>query len=85
MTPIMRNEAVCQVSTLLILLEGCLLKASPVALDANTTHFMIYIERIFLFSLSWSIGGLLPEIDRHGFDRELRVMSLVSMPPKVGF
>ena len=85
MKPIMHIEAVCQVSTLLILLEGCLLKASPVALDANTTRFMIYIERVFLYSLSWSLGGLLQENERHGFDRELRVMSPVSMPPKVNF
>lgn len=81
--PVMHNETVCQVSTLLTLLEGCMLKAGLASADATSAPAALHMERIFLYCLSWSLGGLLHEKGRPAFDAELRAMSPAAMPPKV--
>lgn len=39
------------------------------------------LERLFLYCLCWSLGGLLSERDRPGFDAELRAIGS-NLPPK---
>ena len=69
--PVMSNEAVCQVGTLMTLLNGCLLKS----VNANETLDGAHYERIFLYCLAWAVGGLLDVKDRPAFDTELRTLS----------
>ena len=45
---------------------------------------VVHLERIFLYCLAWSLGGLLHERDRLSFDIELRAISPSAMPTKVG-
>ena len=50
--------------------------------DATHMHMdKKHIERIFVFSMAWALGGLLEEIDREKFDKHLR-MSCLDMPPE---
>ena len=73
----MEIESVCQISTLLTLLEGSLSKV-------QTNMFpVLHLERVFLYCVSWGLGGLLHEDDRYAFDSLLRVISPLAMPPKV--
>ena len=74
---IMENETICQISTLLALLEGCLSRVK------SNTSSVYQMEQIFLYCLSWSLGGLLHENDRNAFDALLRTISPDAMPPKV--
>jgi len=39
------------------------------------------LERLFLYCLTWSLGGLLSEAERPAFDGELRNFAS-NMPPK---
>ena len=71
--PMLHNEVVCQVGTLLTLLDSVLAKSAAAAAgDAGAAAGM---ERVFLFSLAWSLGGLLDSRDRAAFDAELRTQS----------
>eukprot|EP00887_Chlorella_sp_A99_P001633 scaffold8.g1633.t1 len=87
--PVMHNEQVCQVNTLLTLLSGVLKPAggeggsgsgsgaggaAPAAPDRY--------ERLFLYCAAWSLGGLLDGKDRPLFDAQMRGLS-VQMPPKL--
>ncbi len=49
--------------------------------DAHETLSEAKLERIFIFCLTWSLGGLLSERDRAGFDAELRSIG-ANLPPK---
>ena len=69
----LHNEAVCQVGTLLTLLDSVL--AATGAAAAGDAGAAAGIERAFLFSLAWSIGGLLDSKDRAAFDAELRAQA----------
>lgn len=83
--PVMHNETVCQVNTLLTLLEGSLQSAaeSPAA-ATDPAAAAAHMERIFIYCLTWSLGGLLHENDRPAFDSELRnLASAAIMPAKV--
>lgn len=83
--PVMHNETVCQVNTLLTLLEGSLQSAaeSPAA-AADPAVAAAHMERVFVFCLAWSLGGLLHESDRPAFDAELRTLAPAAiMPSKV--
>lgn len=73
----MHNEAVCQVGTLLTLLDGALAPAAAGGETLATAHY----ERIFLYCLTWSVGGLLPQSDRAAFDGHLRTLA-DDMPSK---
>ena len=82
--PVMHNEAACQVSTLLTLLEGSLAAGDPPADPASPAAAAAHVERVFIFCLTWSLGGLLHERDRPAFDAELRRLTPADlMPPKV--
>ena len=73
----MEIETVCQISTMLTLLDGYLLK-----FDTSTAP-VLHLEHVFLYCIAWSLGGLLHESDRYTFDSELRMMSPLAMPAKV--
>ncbi len=84
--PVMHNEAACQVSTLLTLLEGSLAAGDPPADPSSPAAAAVHAERVFVFCLTWSLGGLLHERDRPAFDAELRRLAPADlMPPKVNF
>ncbi|KAL4452763.1 hypothetical protein ABPG75_008425, partial [Micractinium tetrahymenae] len=82
--PVMSNEQVCQVSTLLTLLSGVLKplsgsgsgSAASSAAPMATDHY----ERLFLYCCTWSLGGLLDARDRPRFDAHLR--SLTDQAPE---
>ena len=67
----MFNEVVCQVSTLLKLLDGVLIPAVEEGEILSEGHY----ERLFVYCLAWSLGGLLSEADRPAFDSMLREFS----------
>ena len=64
----MTNEVLCQVQTLLDILQACLISA----VEHNETYSEGHYERIFLYALAWSIGGLLDSKDRVTFDGMIR-------------
>lgn len=66
--PVMFNESVSQVGTLTTLLDGCIKTYTEKqgGLDG------VKLERLFIYCLAWSLGGLLNEKDRHSFDAEVR-------------
>ena len=91
--PVMHNEQVCQVQTLLTLLTGVL---KPLASgssggsgsgsgssgsSAPLSHD--HYERLFLYCATWSLGGLLDAKERPRFDAHLRSLT-DQAPEKVG-
>ena len=74
----MYNEAVGLVTTLMTLLNGCLLKS----VTENTALPPLHYERIFMYCMAWGLGGLLDVKDRPALDAELRSMS-EALPKKV--
>jgi len=64
-------------SSLYKLLEALLGKTS---LSSDLEDMSDQMEKLFLYSLSWSIGGLLEPQDRHRFDEYLRSISDRNMP-----
>lgn len=40
------------------------------------------LERLFIYCLCWSLGGLLSEKERPAFDAELRSVGASLLPPK---
>jgi len=74
--PVLHNEVVCQVGTLLTLLDGTLGKtAGAGAAGGGDAGAAAAMERVFLFCLVWSLGGLLDSKDRAAFDSELRTQT----------
>ena len=77
----MHNESVNQVQTLITLLTGIL---KPITGDATAPSAAVlapdHYERIFIYCLAWSLGGLLDTKDRVLFDAHLR--TLTSQAPK---
>ena len=77
----MHNESVNQVQTLITLLTGIL---KPITGDASAPSAAVlapdHYERIFIYCLAWSLGGLLDTKDRAPFDAHLR--TLTSQAPK---
>lgn len=78
----LHNETVCQVGTLLTLLNSTLAKVAAANAPGGDTGAAVAMERVFLFCLAWSIGGLLDSKDRDLFDAELRTMTS-ALPKKV--
>ncbi len=68
---------VCQVNTLLTLLNGYI-KAFK---DAGKAIDEVRMERIFLFCVTWALGGLLDVKERPLLDHELRSFA-ANMPPR---
>ena len=75
--PVLHNEVVCQVGTLLTLLDGTLGKTAGAgtAGGGGDAGAAVAMERVFLFCLVWSLGGLLDSKDRAAFDLELRTQT----------
>ncbi|KAK9794950.1 hypothetical protein WJX73_010224 [Symbiochloris irregularis] len=84
--PVLHNETVSQVQTLLTLLEGVLKSRGALGGDSapegSVPPDAKGIERIFLFCLAWGVGGLLDKKDRIALDAELR--KLTDLLPKQG-
>ena len=60
------------------------MSAAPAhASAADPAAAAMHAERLFVYCLIWSLGGLLPEGDRAPLDAELRAISPGAMPPKV--
>ena len=77
--PVMHNEDVNQVSTMLTILDACLARASKSGLVtlptvADTAPDPAY-ERMALYAAAWGLGGLLNAGDRRGLDGVLRGLS----------
>lgn len=49
--------------------------------DSHEQLSEVKLERLFLYSITWSLGGLLSEKERPAFDAELRSFA-GNMPPK---
>lgn len=79
----MSNEQVCQVSTLLTLLSG-VLKPQTGAPGSGASLAADHYERLFLFCLTWSLGGLLDARDRPRFDAHLRALTDQAPEPVSG-
>ncbi|KAL6769277.1 DHC15 [Auxenochlorella protothecoides x Auxenochlorella symbiontica] len=82
-TPIMPVEACGLVGTLLTLLTGMLDGVASSAPDggaAMTPTQAPQLESVVLFCLAWSLGGLLENADRTGFDAKLRNLSQAAPP-----
>lgn len=79
--PVMTNEQVCQVSTLLTLLTGVLKPLSGGSSGSSSAPLApAHYERLFLYCTTWSLGGLLDSKDRLRFDAHLR--SLTDQAPE---
>jgi hypothetical protein len=78
----MHNENVNQVSTLLTLLTGILKPITGDAVASATILAADHYERIFIYCLAWSLGGLLDAKDRVLFDAQLRTLT-TQAPKKV--
>ena len=88
--PVMHNETVCQVNTLLTLLTGVLKPlgggggaggasasgsgAGP-ASPSGAALSADHYERLFLYCAAWALGGLLDVSDRVAFDTQLRTLT----------
>ncbi len=79
----MHNENVNQVSTLLTLLTGVLKPITGDSMASTTILASDHYERIFIYCLAWSLGGLLDAKDRVLFDIQLRTLTNQA-PKKVG-
>ena len=77
LSPVMFNEVVSQITTLLKLLDGILKPFTEEGEALSEGHY----ERLFLYCLVWSIGGLLSDSDRPQLDEKLRSIS-DNMPQK---
>eukprot|EP00798_Chlamydomonas_sp_ICE-L_P031303 gene31303-6451_t len=75
--PVMYNELVCSVNTLMTLLNGYIKSFKDVGKPLNADS----MERVFLFCMTWSLGGLLEMKERPMFDQELRSFAM-NMPPR---
>eukprot|EP00899_Mesostigma_viride_P009796 jgi/Mesvir1/18818/Mv04309-RA.2 len=72
----MKNQDVCSVNTLLWLLES-LFSAPHLANEAPAAD---HVERLFLYAVTWSVGGLVMLEDRQKFDARLRELGGESLP-----
>jgi dynein heavy chain len=50
--------------------------------DSKAAQVEGRMERIFLYCLTWALGGLLNEKERVMLDHEMRSMAGSAMPPK---
>lgn len=72
--PVMYNEQVSVVGNTMTLLHGYLKSFKETGTPLNEAK----IERVFLYCLTWSLGGLLEVKDRPLFDSELRRWGLMA-------
>lgn len=76
--PVLHNEQVCQVNTLLTLLNGVLKKYT----ETNEVLSEDKYEKMFIYCLTWSIGGLLEPEDRILFNLELKKIAHRNIMPQ---
>jgi dynein heavy chain len=75
--PVMHNEQVCYVSTMLKVLSASLQKHD----DAHDALPAARLERLFLYAAAWGLGGALDGRDRAALDATLRAAG-AAMPPQ---
>ena len=66
------NRDFCSVTCLLSLLDACLLELKNKGEEPSSDG---HVERIFIYCVSWALGGLLTLDDRKKFDAELRKLT----------
>eukprot|EP00879_Flechtneria_rotunda_P026528 GHRR01028292.1.p1 GENE.GHRR01028292.1~~GHRR01028292.1.p1 ORF type:complete len:1302 (+),score=429.83 GHRR01028292.1:91-3906(+) len=76
--PVVYNETACTVGTLLTLLSATLQKYESTHEQLTETK----LEHLFLYCLTWSLGGLLSEKERPAFDTELRSIAGANLPKR---
>lgn len=77
---VMYNEEVCQIGTLLTLLDGMLKKYE----SGNEVLTPEKYQRIFLYCFIWSIGGLVALKDRATFSKEMHNFIKDNLPECAG-
>jgi dynein heavy chain, axonemal len=75
--PVMYNETACTLAAMRTLVDGCLGSE-----EATAQHAPDKVKRIFIYCLTWSLGGLLDPKDRPAFDADVRSLGDVPLPPK---
>lgn len=75
--PVMYNETACTLTAMRTLIDGCL--GSD---EAAAQHAPDRIRRVFLYCLTWSLGGLLDPKDRPAFDADVRALGSAPLPAK---
>jgi dynein heavy chain, axonemal len=83
--PLVYNETACTLAAMRTLIDGCLHDdgASGGSGGANQ-HVPEKVRRMFLYCLTWSLGGLLDPKDRPAFDHDVRAVigHAADLPPK---
>lgn len=63
--PVMFNEQICSINTLMTLVNACLRQFKDAGIALDTAKY----ERIFLYCVAWGMGGLLETKERPLFDQ----------------
>ena len=74
--PLVYNETACTLAAMRTLMDGCLPDEGAAQLPAEK------VKRIFVYCLTWSLGGLLDPKDRPAFDADVRSTGGEELPPK---
>jgi dynein heavy chain, axonemal len=73
--PVVYNETACTLAAMRTLMDGCL--GSD---EASGQHAADKVKRIFIYCLTWSLGGLLDPKDRPAFDADVRKLGSALLP-----
>lgn len=77
--PLVYNETACTLAAMRTLMDGCGLGGDGAAAMPAMT-----VQRLFVYCLTWSLGGLLDQKDRPAFDADIRALGGPELPPKGG-
>lgn len=77
--PLVYNETACTLAAMRTLMDGCGLGGDGAAAMPAMT-----VQRLFVYALTWSLGGLLDQKDRPAFDADVRSLGGEELPPKGG-
>ena len=78
--PLVYNETACTLAAMRTLIDGCLRDDGS---SAAGQHAPEKVRCIFLYCLTWSLGGLLDPKDRPSFDHDVRAIGAAAdLPPK---
>lgn len=74
--PLVYNETACTLAAMRTLMDGCLPD------EGSAQHSADKVKRVFVYCLTWSLGGLLDPKDRPAFDADVRKVGGTEVPPK---